>query len=932
MERRPASGADTDPPFTARRHTTSLREAFRRAGNSAGARKISSAKPAVSRMFSSGGQIARGQSTIQLLSSPRTARQSVHKSLGNRRRPSDGPSASRDDQFHAAAGNADGSGKSLTFQISLVWRHDEFFSHKVSVRADTEAPPEVMCAHYDTGERSLFLGLSTGALLVWKDAVEGGTLVSGSNSPVILKAKEHLGAISSMIFLKTLEPDRTLRQGATKTWEERSPGSPSGMVPGSALTRSASLEEAGFLFTGSADRNIKLWVVQSKKIVCVRTLCLHGGTVISLSYCYPYLFSTSTDGTALICRADPTSGSLKHPQFTVVEKVFTHTVYHPSIKLVLSNKKAWYDTVATRSNGDRISVYYGATDGSILMLDNTQASVPANPVIGGGGAPPTSLHTQERATLWNNSRNSATLISLNGGKRYSTALCDTSCWDSLLAASETAATRNSQNARASGRASEPLDALPCATLPVPFRIQNRLNLHTLGLRKVYCLPLDSVVATLGSDASLSIVDPLTGQVWWKEENPEGCCYSACTWLSSLNMLLVGDDHGNLSFYNIYSKERIHSQQVTESRISALCVGNRHCWHCSRTPSCRHRPDTGRNIPPRPHSWDVHKGVCTRVIKQKYPDITSILIKLVATIGGDRLHQGTRDASQYRCLLRHAENSWMLMEDLNGFLTGHEDGDVRFWTLKDFSSFSVYNTKGSESVRHLSASQGRRLPLSCAVAAATLPEARRLTFAAAPRHHIHINSVASMCCWRPTPHCKPDDCSGSKGGLGVASGEIAGRTGPPPGPSSVDRGPRSSCQVYHVLTCGYDGRMNVTELRADEETGEVISKFIDAITCLANGSGNLISGSVDKTIRFWDVKAGDCIRVLRNQSEAVLCITPFGGEYTGMWSSVSWSGRVSVWDASCRVVASKTFGKIIACCACVGSLTHLLVGTGKPVVA
>lgn len=55
---------------------------------------------------------------------------------------------------------------------------------------------------------------------------------------------------------------------------------------------------------------------------------------------------------------------------------------------------------------------------------------------------------------------------------------------------------------------------------------------------------------------------------------------------------------------------------------------------------------------------------------------------------------TRDASQYHCLLRRAENSWMLMEDLNGFLTGHEDGDVRFWTFKDFSSFSVYNAKGT----------------------------------------------------------------------------------------------------------------------------------------------------------------------------------------------------------------------------------------------
>lgn len=273
--------------------------------------------------------MGRGQSTVQLLSSPRSARQSVHKSLGNRRRSSDGCAGNQNGPSPFVGSNQHRSGNSLSFQTSLVWRHAEFFSPKVSVRPDTEAPPEVMCVHYDTVERSLYLGLSTGALLVWKDAVEAGTPVSGSSSSVILKAREHLGAISSMIFLKTLEPDRALRQGAAKAWEERSPGSPAGMVPGTALTRAASQEEAGFLFTGSADRSVKLWVVHAKKIMCVRTLCLHGGTVISLSYCYPYLFSTSTDGTALICRADPTSGSLKHPQFTVVEKVFTHTVYHP---------------------------------------------------------------------------------------------------------------------------------------------------------------------------------------------------------------------------------------------------------------------------------------------------------------------------------------------------------------------------------------------------------------------------------------------------------------------------------------------------------------------------------------------------------------------------------------------------------------------------
>ncbi|KEP64281.1 UNVERIFIED_CONTAM: WD domain, G-beta repeat protein [Hammondia hammondi] len=635
----------------------------------------------------------------------------------------------------------------------------------------------------------MFLGLSNGTLMAWTDAFEPATSSdpqSSSNGPTVMKAQGHSGAISSLVFLRTLAPDRALRDDCKKQRNEHPPSVPASSSLQAALARSKTVErEGGFLFTGSADRTIKLWVVEQRKLVCVRTHCFHGGTVVSLAYCFPYLFSASTDGTALVCRVEQTSGSLKYPQFTVVERVFAHSIYHPSTKLVLSNKQAWYDSLAVRCNGDRICLYCGATDGSLLVLENTQTYVPAKPVVGSGGAPPVNLHTQARATVWSEARERAS-TAVGRGRLYSSLLCNTSCWGSISGpeVGEDVGYRYQGEQIPAGAASYARGNIQSGALPVPFRLQNKLNVHTLGLRKVYALPLESAVATLGSDASISVVDPVAGQTSWKEENPEGCCYSACAWMSSLNLLLVGDSCGCLSFYNIYSKERVHSQQVTEHRIVSLSIATHErnvvvstahevllvevieaaeevaltghqgavthiLWQPTAEGGYMYTSADDAAI----RQWDVQKGLCTRVIRHKYADVTS----------------------------------WMLIDALNGFVTGHEDGDVRFWYLKDFSSFSIHNQKG---------------------------------------HHIHINSVTGMCCWRPTSTAKPEDHKRSKVVTNAEDDNASSNAVEHSGISSNgERDLAVTPPIYQVLTCGYDGRLNVTEIRADAETGEITTKVI-----------------------------------------------------------------------------------------------------------
>ncbi|CBZ50313.1 hypothetical protein NCLIV_007870 [Neospora caninum Liverpool] len=695
--------------------------------------------------------------------------------------------------------------KSLAFHTCLIRRHDEFWSNKISVRSDTEPPPEILCVHYDISEKNLFLGLSTGTLMVWKDAFEPATSSdaqsSSNNDHTVIKAKEHSGAISSLVFVRTLAPDRALRDDCKNQRNEQKLGVPASATLQGALVHSRSVEhEGGFLFTGSADRNIKLWVVEPRRLACVRTLCFHGGTVVSLAFCFPYLFSASTDGTVLICRADPTTGSLKYPQFTVAERIFAHSIYHPSTKLVLSNKQAWYDSLAVRCNGDRICLYCGATDGSLLVLDNTQTNVPAKPVVGRGGAPPINLHTQQRATVWSEARERAS-TALGRGRLYSSLLCNTSCWGSIIG-QEAGEDVGHQGKHLTGAASPARDTIQSVAVAVPFRLQNKLTVHALGLRQVYALPLESAVATLGGEASISVVDPVAGQTSWKEENPEGCCYSACAWISSLNLLLVGDDYGCLSFYNIYSKERVHSQRVTEHRIVSLCLAS--------------------------NALHVVVGTAHELL----------LVELV---------EAAEEVA----------------------LTGHQG------------------------------------------------------------HHIHINSVTGMCCWRPTSTAKLEDRRRSKvvtiADSDDVNSNVIEHSGIRP---NGEHDMASTPPIYQVLTCGYDGRLNVTEIRADAETGEITTKFVDGITCLSSAGVNLISGSLDKSIRIWDVDGAECTRVLNNQPEPICCIVPLNEDYIDMWAGISSSGLVCVWDSSCHLVLSKTIGESIGCCVCVGKLGQLFLGTGK----
>ena len=55
-------------------------------------------------------------------------------------------------------------------------------------------------------------------------------------------------------------------------------------------------------------------------------------------------------------------------------------------------------------------------------------------------------------------------------------------------------------------------------------------------------------------------------------------------------------------------------------------------------------------------------------------------------------------------------------------------------------------------------------------------------------------------------------------------------------------------------------------------------------------GMLASGSLDKTVKLWDVRSGTCVKTLAGHTYAVYSVCEVGG----MLASASWDNTVKLW--------------------------------------
>ena len=189
----------------------------------------------------------------------------------------------------------------LRYEVSFVvidaFVHEEFALVHRSARTRDEAVNEISSVARSPELKLIFIGLTSGDILYFQHDLVGPPQRSLS----VEKLREHTGAVHCLQFVQSTQQDafRGLPTGDSTADDLGNPDP--------------------WLLSGSADRTIKIWSICGKNVECIRTLGGHGGTVVSLCLCMPYLFSSSTDGALFFWNVNVSrKGS---PTFTLLQKM-----------------------------------------------------------------------------------------------------------------------------------------------------------------------------------------------------------------------------------------------------------------------------------------------------------------------------------------------------------------------------------------------------------------------------------------------------------------------------------------------------------------------------------------------------------------------------------------------------------------------------------
>jgi WD40 repeat protein len=174
----------------------------------------------------------------------------------------------------------------------------------------------------------VFVGLTDGKILYWEtDRYCSEKRSNKESKPRVLA--EHRGGIRSMIYVKNLCQ--------------------------------------GVMFTGSADRCIKMWDLADPRshIMCVHSLYGHGGTVLALEYGSDTLISTSTDGFMCVWRDQSPTKLLRFPAYSIRQKISPES--HRVAGSHRGPKETWFLSISIRE-GEAPSIFAGDTEGYLHIF------------------------------------------------------------------------------------------------------------------------------------------------------------------------------------------------------------------------------------------------------------------------------------------------------------------------------------------------------------------------------------------------------------------------------------------------------------------------------------------------------------------------------------------------------------------------------------
>eukprot|EP00929_Paragymnodinium_shiwhaense_P016337 TRINITY_DN124628_c0_g1_i1.p1 TRINITY_DN124628_c0_g1~~TRINITY_DN124628_c0_g1_i1.p1 ORF type:complete len:751 (-),score=71.76 TRINITY_DN124628_c0_g1_i1:102-2354(-) len=200
-----------------------------------------------------------------------------------------------------------------------------FSTKKSARRAVRDGVVTASCSLYVPQRSFLFVGLTDGHILAWETDRFMSERRTKDGHPKVLS--EHKGGVRCMLFVESLCQ--------------------------------------GVMFTGAADRCIKMWDLSDPRVAipCVHSLYGHGGTVLALEYGSERLISSSTDGLMCIWRDQSPAKLLRFPAYSVRQRI------EPNSRGAMqgssrSHKETWFLSLSVRE-GESPLIYAGDSDGYV---------------------------------------------------------------------------------------------------------------------------------------------------------------------------------------------------------------------------------------------------------------------------------------------------------------------------------------------------------------------------------------------------------------------------------------------------------------------------------------------------------------------------------------------------------------------------------------
>jgi WD40 repeat protein len=402
---------------------------------------------------------------------------------------------------------------------------------------------KVTCHLYLPIRTSLFLGTSSGTLLMWKPKNEFHAEI------VRTDLTGHRGSIFSILFLG----------------DEASSGGGWGHAAGAASL-------AHLVATCSADRTVKIWDVFERDLKqrCIQTLIGHEGSVTSMTFLRGSLITCSTDNSVRIWRSSPERSLLLYPFFEIVQEIWGpggNTVPAslagilgqappgaPPPKEVL---KSCPFVVGRLVRAEQQLLFVGDAQGRVYTF------IP--PARGGfGSGPPRQLLKENLHTS-----------------------------DSSLGASASTTPRRppgastSQTPRKNGTgemfqqvemhgraASIGMSAMLGAPTSSTFEFSRSHKIHSLSVSKMLVVHAESLIITLSFDHTVQVHDATSARPpYFGMENPNRCRYLSMDWDSTNQELFLSDELGFVQVWNIYIEKCLKSVKLKDEPISSISLHN-----------------------------------------------------------------------------------------------------------------------------------------------------------------------------------------------------------------------------------------------------------------------------------------------------------------------------------------------------------------------